>query len=174
MNIVLIGYRGSGKTSIGRCLATLLRRPFIDTNALIVQTAGKSIREIFEAEGEPGFRRREAAAIASVAAADHQVIALGGGAVLNPENIAGLRKHGAKIVWLRAAPETLHARIQSDTATAATRPNLTAAGGLEEVRKLLALRLPLYQSAADMTIDVGELSVAAAAAQIADRFGHPS
>ena len=172
MNIVLIGFRGSGKTSIGREVAALLGRPFVDTDALIVQAAGKTIREIFVAEGESGFRRREVAAIASAAEKDNQVIALGGGAVLNPVNIAGLKARQAKVVWLRASPETLYTRIQADSSTNASRPNLTAAGGLEEVKNLLAARLPLYEAAADATLDVGGISVEEAARKVAALWPH--
>jgi len=172
MNIVLIGFRGSGKTSIGREVAALLGRPFVDTDALIVQAVGKTIREIFAAEGEAGFRRREVAAVASAAEGDNQVIALGGGAVLNPVNIAGLKARQAKVVWLWASPKTLHTRIQADASTNASRPNLTAGGGLEEVQNLLAARLPLYEGAADATLDVGGISVEEAARKVAALWPH--
>src|SRR4051794_5145590 len=112
MNIALIGYRGSGKSSIGKCLAARLSLAFVDTDTLIVQRAGQTIREIFEAEGEAGFRTRELAAIREVAARDQQVIALGGGAVLKPENITAVKQGGAaRVVWLQAAPEVLFQRI---------------------------------------------------------------
>jgi len=77
MNIVLIGYRGSGKTAIGKRLAVRFNMDFVDTDVLIVERAGKTIREIFAAEGEDGFRRRESDAIRQIAARDNQVIALG-------------------------------------------------------------------------------------------------
>lgn len=171
MNIVLIGYRGSGKTSIGRRLAELLRLDFVDTDVLIVDSAGKTIREIFAAEGEAGFRRLERAAIASVALRDGLVIALGGGAVLNPDNLQALKAGGrAKVIWLRAPAEVLHARIQGDAATNATRPNLTAAGGLEEVQRLLFHRKPLYEAAADHEVEVSDLSVEDAANQVVARL----
>ena len=160
MNIALIGYRGSGKSSVGKRLAALLHHDFVDTDDLIIQSASKTIREIFAAEGEAGFRKRESAAIAAVGGHDDQVIALGGGAILNPANIAALKAtYPCKIIWLHAPPEILYARIQSDAGTNATRPNLTAGGGLEEVQKLLAARTPLYQSNADITLDVTDLSL---------------
>ncbi len=175
MNIVLIGYRGSGKSTIGKRLASLLSRDFVDTDALIVQAAGKTIRDIFEAEGETGFRRHESDAIASLAARDGLVIALGGGAVLNPANMAALKAHrNATVVWLRATPEILHARIEADTATNATRPNLTAGGGLAEVQKLLAMRTPLYAAACDLTLDVAAISTEQAAAELAAMLARDS
>lgn len=172
MNIVLIGYRGSGKSSIGKCLATRLVMDFVDTDILLVQHAGKTIRDIFQAEGESGFRRRESEVIKDVAAQDNQVIALGGGAILQPENIAAIREHHpTRIIWLQASPEVLYQRITADTATTETRPNLTAAGGLEEVRKLLGTRTPLYQAAADVTYDVTHVAVEDAAAHLATLLG---
>src|SRR2546423_1325598 len=123
MNIALIGYRGSGKSSIGRALARRLSMAFVDTDALLVQRAGIPIREIFDIEGEAGFRARESQIIREVAAGDHQVIALGGGAVLNPENMAALKANGrARVIWLQSPPEILHQRIQQDSATNANRP----------------------------------------------------
>jgi shikimate kinase len=157
MNIVLIGYRGCGKTTLGRQLAADLGRRFVDTDVRIVERAGKTIAAIFAEAGEAGFRDLESAVIAEVAGGDDQVIAAGGGAVLRPENVRLFRR-GGKIVWLRATPEALYQRISADAATAANRPNLTAAGGLEEVRTLLARRSPLYEAAADATLDVTGLS----------------
>jgi shikimate kinase len=165
MNIVLIGYRGSGKSSIGKRLASLLWMDFVDTDTLLVERAGKTIKEIFAAEGESGFRDRESAVVADVAGRDNLVVAAGGGAVLREGNVAAFKKSG-KIVWLQASPEALYARIQADTATNENRPNLTAAGGLEEVRTLLEGRTPIYQAAADLTLDVTYLSVEDAAKRL--------
>jgi shikimate kinase len=166
MNIVLIGYRGSGKTCIGKRLASALWMDFVDTDVLIVERAGTTIRQIFEAEGEEGFRRRESEVIAEVAARDNQVIAAGGGAILKPENVAALKRNG-KLVWLKARPEVLFQHIQADAATDANRPNLTAAGGLEEVQKILEQRTPLYQAAADVAFEVTYLSIDDAAKRLA-------
>ncbi len=158
MNIVLIGYRGTGKTSIGKKLASELWMDFVDTDELIVQRAGKTIREIFAAQGEAHFRDLEEQVIAEVGARDNMVIAAGGGAVLRPANIAALKKHG-KIIWLQADAQTLFERIVADAATHHTRPDLTATGGLEEIKTLLAVRTPLYQAAADATLEVTRLTV---------------
>jgi shikimate kinase len=165
MNIVLIGYRGSGKTSVGRKLAQKLWLEFVDTDALIEQRTGKSIRELFEKEGEAGFREYEAAVIREVTARDQLVIAVGGGAVTRPENVEALKKTG-RIIWLRAQAETMHARIEADVARGLVRPNLTHDGGLEEVRRLSESREGLYQSAADVTLEVTHLSVDEAAMRL--------
>ncbi len=166
MNIVLIGYRGSGKSSIGRKLAHNLWLDFVDTDALIVERAGKNIRDIFNAEGETGFRDRESAVIQEISARENLVIAAGGGAILRPENVAALKKN-SKIIWLKADAKTLHARIVADTETLATRPSLTHLGGtVEEVTTLLEERTPLYAAAAEATLEVGYLTVEEAAARL--------
>ncbi|HUO08040.1 MAG TPA: shikimate kinase [Phycisphaerae bacterium] len=166
MNIVLIGYRGSGKSTVGKRLAQLLGMAFVDTDVLIIERAGRSIREIFAAEGETGFRERESAVIQEVAARSNTVIAAGGGAILRPENVVAMKRSG-KVVWLQAEPEVLHARISGDSATAANRPHLTQlGGGVEEIRAVLEKRLPLYAAAADVTIDIGRIPLEEAVAHI--------
>jgi shikimate kinase len=161
MNIALIGYRGTGKTTIGKILAEKLHRPFLDADALIVQRAGKTIKQIFEERGgggEPAFRDLESQVVADLATKTGHILALGGGAILRPQNLAAL-KPTSFFVWLQADAKTLLARIQSDTATSANRPNLiTGGGGLTEIETLLATRTPLYQAAADITLDVSTLS----------------
>jgi shikimate kinase len=159
MNIILIGYRGTGKSTIGKRLADKLGRDFVDTDLLLVERAGKTIREIFDTEGEKSFRDRESAVIMDVAARDNLVVAAGGGAILRPENVAALKKNG-KVIWLQADAQTLHARIAADPATSANRPHLTPIGGtVEEIKHLLAQRTGAYQSAAEASLDVSRLSI---------------
>jgi len=165
MNIVLIGYRGSGKTSIGWELARKLHMPFVDTDQLLMQRARQSIRDIFAAKGEAYFRDLEQQIVAEVAAQDNTVIAAGGGVVLRPANVAALQAQG-KVIWLQADPSVLYQRITGDGASGQTRPNLTAHGGLTEVQTLLAQRTPLYQAAAHLTLDVTALSIAQAVEHI--------
>ena len=129
MNIVLIGYRGSGKTTLGRKLADKMWLKFVDTDVLISERAGKTIAEIFATQGEPAFRDLESAIIAEVAAGDGQLIALGGGAILRTQNLAALKQNGARIVYLHASTEILAQRIAGDPNTAATRPPLTSPAG---------------------------------------------
>ncbi len=153
-NVVLIGYRGVGKTSIGKRLAEMLEAPFVDIDQIIASEAGMSIAEIFAAEGEAGFRKREKEIIARVAATVPAVVSVGGGAVLDEENITRLGANG-KIVWLTAPPEVLWSRISSDESSAAARPALTAHSGLEEVRAVLSSRAALYRGVADVVVSTG-------------------
>ncbi len=156
MNIVLIGYRGVGKSTIGKQLAGRMGMDFVDTDELIVQRAGKTIREIFEQGGEPLFRDLESAVIDDLVESDNAVIAAGGGVVLRKANIEKLQANG-RIVWLQAPAQVLWERISADTVTTANRPNLTSAGGLEEILRLLQIRAPLYASAADIALDVANM-----------------
>jgi shikimate kinase len=164
-NIILVGSRCTGKTTTGRRLAEQLRWSFADVDDRIEAVAGKSIAEIFAAEGESGFRDREAAALAELCAQSECVIATGGGAILREVNRQLLDARGF-VVWLTASPEVLWARIQADPTTAARRPNLTASGGEEEVRNLLAAREPLYREVADFVIATDTLSPETVAACI--------
>jgi len=154
--IVLIGYRGSGKSTVGRILAERLGWRFLDTDDLIEQAANMTIAEIFAAHGEQHFRDLEAAVIAEVCRLSRVVIGAGGGAILRNENVDNMRRD-ALVVWLTASPETLYARIVSDEKTAARRPQLTAHQGIDEVRHLLKVREPLYRKAAHMQIDTENL-----------------
>lgn len=158
MSIVLIGYRGSGKTTIGRRLADKLWLPFLDTDELIVRRAGRSIREIFERGGEPGFRDLESEVVRETAQLGDHVISLGGGAVLREENRNAIKAGAHKVIYLHCTPEVLHRRISADPGSSASRPNLTAAGGLEEIRNLLAVREPLYRQTMTSELDVSNLT----------------
>ncbi len=156
MNVVLIGYRGSGKSTVGRLLADRLWQDFVDTDVLVQRQAGQTIREIFRDHGEAHFRALESAVIQDIAQKDNLIIAAGGGAVLAAENVTALKKNG-RMIWLQATPEALWERMNMDPATADARPNLTAAGGLEEVKTLLAGREETYRAVADAALDVTRL-----------------
>ncbi len=157
MNIILVGSRGSGKSTVGPVVAKRLGFDFIAVDAKIVEVAGKSIREIFATEGERGFRAREREACLKLKKLKNHVIALGGGALIDPENRAFLQKLG-KFVWLRAPAAVLWARVSKDPHTVYNRPNLTSTGGLAELESMLTLREPMYQSVADHIIDTESLS----------------
>lgn len=148
MKVVLIGFRGTGKTTVGRILANRLGLPFYDTDALIEQRAGMPIPEIFRRAGEAHFRALEREVIASLRTAEG-VIATGGGAVCDPANVADLRWHG-RVFLLTAAPEICHERIAGSD-----RPGLTDLSPAEEIRTLLARRKDAYLGAADTCIDTG-------------------
>ncbi|MDB5297779.1 MAG: aroL, partial [Phycisphaerales bacterium] len=130
MSVFLIGYRGSGKTTVGRRLADRLWQSFVDSDERVVAAVGGiTIKEIFEREGEAGFRDRESAVVRELAAAADHVVALGGGAVLRPENRAAIAAGGHKVIYLRCDAAELYRRIHADPATAASRPALTHLGG---------------------------------------------
>jgi shikimate kinase len=159
MSIALIGYRGSGKSTVGKRLADRLWHTFVDTDELIVKRAGKSIREIFESDGESKFRELESQVVSEVCKLPDHVIALGGGAVMREENRRAIKDAGLKVIYLKCDPEELLKRIESDPATAAARPSLTSlGGGIEEVRKILTEREPVYRSVMTGELDVTNLS----------------
>jgi shikimate kinase len=169
--VFLIGYRGSGKTTVGRLLADRLGWDFVDADALLEQRRGKTIREIFAEDGEASFRETESAILAELCSRTNTVIATGGGMILRPENRELLREHGF-VAWLNADAATLWARIQADTTTAARRPPLTV-GGLAEVEQLLAAREPLYRSCSDLEVPVMSLSPEHAADAILAAWASP-
>jgi shikimate kinase len=168
MNVFLIGYRGSGKTTVARHVAELLGWPWVDADDLVEARAGKSIKQIFADSGEKAFRDLESAVIAELAARDRHVVALGGGAVLRERNRERLLASQGLIVWIQATPETLFARIVADPTTADRRPNLTAQGGVAEIRALLDERTPLYRLCAGLVVDGERHAPAEIARQIAD------
>jgi shikimate kinase len=168
MNVVLLGFRGSGKTSVGRALAERLGVELIDTDALVVLRAGMTIREIFETSGEPHFRDLEAAVLEDALRwLGERVIATGGGIVLRETNRVLLARSGCHRIYLRCDPSVLHQRITQDAATASSRPALTTLGGsLEEVRQLVAQREPLYRSVMSREVDVTALDVPSIVAEL--------
>ncbi len=163
--ILLVGPRGSGKSTVGPALARALGWAFADADELVEATAGKSIAAIFADEGEPAFRDRESAAIEALCARDNHVVATGGGAVMREASRELLRRSGF-VVWLTVTPEVAFERLTADPTTAARRPNLTPAGGLPELRALIAAREPLYRAVADFTCDTAGRSPDEAAAAI--------
>ena len=169
MNIILIGYRGTGKSTVARLLAERLGWSSADSDVEIELETGESVAEIFAGEGEAGFRAREAAVVARLLAGDQCVLSLGGGAVLRPETRERLTGAG-KVVWLTATPETIHRRLASDPTTVTGRPNLTANGGMPEIRDLIAQRQPIYQQCADFAVDTENKAPAAVAEEILQRI----
>jgi shikimate kinase len=167
--MILLGYRGSGKTTIGRLLAQQLHLPFVDTDDLIIAMADRSIREIFEQKGESYFRDLESLALQD--ACDREaIIALGGGAILRESNRKRLVASPHRRIYLRCEAQALHDRIHADPRTAANRPSLThLGGGIEEIRSLLLIRQPLYRAVMTEELDVTNLSTEAAANLLAHR-----
>ncbi|HEY2908845.1 MAG TPA: shikimate kinase [Gemmataceae bacterium] len=163
--LFLIGARGSGKSTVGRVLAQRLGWPFLDADDCLEEASGRAIAAIFAKEGEKSFRDREAAILADLSQRTQHVIATGGGVVLRPANRIVLKNRGF-VAWLQTSPEAAFARLQADPTTPERRPNLTPAGGLEELRTILAAREPLYRDCADFALDTAALSPDAAAAAI--------
>lgn len=161
---------GSGKSETGRKLALVLGRRFVDCDKLVAEAAGCSIPEIFEAEGEAGFRRRESGILAGVlASTDAAVVATGGGAVTVASNRALLA--GCAVCWLRVQPEVLATRVSDGSG----RPLLAQSGGesvlMERLRRLVAERDGWYSEVADIILDADDLSVDQAAMALAARLG---
>jgi shikimate kinase len=150
-NLYLIGYRGTGKSTVALLLAQQLGLPMIDMDELLESRSGLSIRMIFAHEGEAGFRKREGAILEEVAQMRECIVATGGGLVLSSTNRSLLRASG-RMAWLTAAPATIWQRLQADATTWDRRPNLSV-GGPEEVEELLHAREPFYRECADCTVD---------------------
>jgi shikimate kinase len=157
-NLVLIGGRACGKTSVGKALAQALERPFVDLDDVLVAQAGCSIAELVTAAGWPEFRRREKALVAHYSKLPGQVLAPGGGVVLDPENVKNLREHGL-VIWLIAEPATLGRRLTGDQGSQEFRPSLTGADPVAEMARVLAEREPLYRAAAHLTVDTKGISI---------------
>lgn len=153
-NLILIGYRGSGKTTIGKDLARNLGLNFLDTDTAIQETTRQSIRDIFVNQGEPAFREMETATLTTFASQmdlEPSVIATGGGIVMRPENRELLKRLGL-VVWIEVTPQIAIQRISQDLYTAEQRPALTDHSLADEVHKMIAERTPIYRELADVQI----------------------
>jgi shikimate kinase len=151
--IFLIGYRGTGKSTVARRLAGALAYECVDADDQIESRAGKTIAEIFAESGEAAFRDLEARVLADLVGRERVVVSLGGGVVLRPENRTLIRNAASPVVWLTASPQTILDRVAADTTSASRRPNLTAGGGLREIEQLLGRRLPYYRECATLEVD---------------------
>ncbi len=169
-NVVLLGYRGSGKSEVGRRLAQHLGRPFIDTDALIREQTGRTARELVAAGGWEAFRAAERTAIAGLGEVTGSVIALGGGAVLDARNVAALRPR-ATFVWLDADAAVLAARLAADPQTREGRPALGGVDPRAEVAAVLQERRPSYAATADVTVDTTTLTIDEVVARLIEVCG---
>ncbi|HUL37521.1 MAG TPA: shikimate kinase [Thermodesulfobacteriota bacterium] len=164
MNIVLIGYRCAGKTVVGKELASRMQRRFVDTDDFVESKEGQ-ISEIVKVYGWDYFRTMEKGIIEEISKEDNLVIALGGGAVLDPDNIINLERNGL-IIWLKADREVLQKRMSQDPRTIASRPTLTGKGTVEELEELIVQRDPLYGKASKIQFDTSDLNVEAVVEKI--------
>jgi shikimate kinase len=156
-HVLLIGMMGAGKSSVGALLARKLDRPYIDNDTQVETLTGRTVAEIWRDGGEEAFRRHESAALrAAVQSPAPAVIAVAGGAVLDPVNRQAIADAGT-VVWLRARTETLASRLRDVEDD--HRPLLGGPLGLEDIlERLLDQRLPLYTELADETVDVDDLT----------------
>ena len=174
MKLLLIGYRGTGKSTLARRLALRLGWDWLDTDVEVELRAGCSISELFANVGEAAFRDLESAVLAELAARERLVVGCGGGIVLRKENrtlLADWRAVGAAhVVWLRAQAATLAGRLAADTQTVSRRPNLTPQGGLAEIEALLVARQGLYAECAELTVDTDDRAPDDLATEILSRL----
>jgi len=165
-NVALIGFMGVGKTMVGKTLAERLNKEFVEMDALIEQKTGKSIPDIFKQDGEVAFRELEIEIAKEIAQRKNQVIACGGGIVLNKINIDRLRKESI-IVYLTASPEVILKRTSGDDEK---RPLLNVPDPAVEIQELLEFRRPFYERAADIQIDTSEFTVNSVAEKIISKL----
>ncbi len=163
-NLALMGFMGTGKSSVGRIAAAELGFEFVDTDALVEKSAGQSIADCFAQQGEGAFRALESAVVQALAPRERLVIATGGGLVVTPGNLESLRAH-ALMVCLWAGPETILRRTQHHT----HRPLLMDADPLAKIRELLALREPHYRRA-DIIINSDHRPLREVAQQVIHQF----
>jgi len=156
-NLVLIGYRCVGKTTVGKRVATQLRTRFVDTDDLIEQRYGP-IRDIVDTSGWPYFRFLEKKIIHEISVEYDLVIAPGGGFILDQDNVMALKRNGF-VIWLKAEPQVLYARMKNDLRTLVQRPSLTGNGILEEIEDVMTFRAPFYEMASDVQLDTSDMDV---------------
>ncbi len=157
--LFLIGYRATGKTSVGKKLAEAIKWNFVDTDTLIVEKNGKSIKNIVDEKGWDYFRKEEGMVLKEVCSLKNSVVATGGGVVLLKENVDIMKKNGF-IILLKAKFETIKSRIEKDDSSNQNRPPLKQALALDlEIKETLKKREPIYKSLSDISFSTDDLSV---------------
>ena len=152
MNIVLIGYRCSGKTTVGKLLARELKREFLDTDRLIEEKTDLPIHLYVSRKGWRDFRAVEKEVVSHVASGDDLVIATGGGVVIDRENVRNLKKNGW-VVWLDTGVPVIRERMKKAKKSGEFRPTLSGADPLKEIDRILHERTPVYESTNDYRVD---------------------
>jgi shikimate kinase len=166
MNVVLIGYRGTGKSTVGKIVAARLGRELLSADAEVAKSAGQTIPQIVEQHGWEYFRDLETKICQDLAGKDGLVIDTGGGVILRPQNVEVLKRTG-RLFWLTASVETIAKRIGSDV----QRPSLTGTKSfVDEIQDVLRERLPKYQAAADHVIETEGKSVTQVADEVLSRL----
>jgi shikimate kinase len=164
--VTVIGLMGAGKTKVGRRAAETLGRTFVDTDVLVEQRVGKTVAAVFADDGEPAFRRLERAAVADAVADEGRVVAVGGGAPLDPVSAERMRAAGP-VVWLYAEPATLAVRLRRSLERG-DRPLLAGTRPVHVLTELLAARRAAYDAAATVRLRTDGLTVDDAATLLAD------
>jgi shikimate kinase len=154
---------------VGKSLAEKLNRSFVDTDSLLVTRQGMSIKEIVGAHGWESFRQMERTMLKTVCASKGQVVATGGGIILNDKNVTLMKKSG-KIIWLKAQKETIKNRMLQDKDTQDFRPALTLDNSIMEIEETLHSREPLYQNAMDLFVDTDDHDIRAIAKIIIEKL----
>jgi shikimate kinase len=170
MNIVLVGARCSGKTTVGKILSAMTGKVFLDTDTLVEEKAGSSIEALIAARGWEAFRDFERQAVKVVSERDNQIIATGGGVVLDEVNVNQLAPN-ARVVWLDGKAEVLRQRMEAEERSGKRRPSLTGMDPLQEITEVLIVRDPFYGRASTLRVDTTGLSpdeVASVIAQAMD------
>ena len=166
MNVALFGFMAVGKSTVGRLLSERLGYSFVDLDSEIARKEGMEVAEIFSAYGESRFRELERQAVRRVALLDRQVIACGGGAILDPVNLEALRR-SSRMVLLTASPEEISRRVAIDSG----RPLLNVGNRLVKIRELLEARLPRYCEAEDVSVSTDGITPEEAADMVLRRIG---
>lgn len=164
-NVILVGYMGCGKTTVGKNLARNCNLTFLDTDEEIEKLQNRTISEIFECDGEKAFRDMETEYLRALLSQDIDgvVLSTGGGMPVREENRELLQKLGL-VVYLKAEPETVYERVKGDT----KRPLLQCADPLQKIKDMTAMRAPLYEQAANQTIAVDDMKQSEIAEMIAE------
>jgi len=173
MNLFLIGYRCTGKTTIGKAIAAAIEWSFVDADTLLVRECGKPIKEIVDTEGWDAFRRMERSTLKQICTADRQIVATGGGVVLDKANIKAMKTSGM-VIWLGATAETIQKIMLHDKNTGNFRPALTDKGRMEEIEDLLLKRNPYYKSAGDFSIHTDNVPINEITQTIIDKLNKSS
>lgn len=160
-NIFLIGFMGAGKSTIAKELQTMLHMNLVEMDARIVEEQGMSINEIFDRFGEAHFRDVESRLVLTIGKEGNSIVSCGGGVVVRPENVTNMKKNG-KIIFLAATPETIYERVKDSK----DRPILNGHMNVEYISELMEKRRALYESAADIRIDVDGKTVIAVCEEI--------
>ncbi len=169
MNIYLIGYRCTGKSAVGKQLANMLNRRFIDADAYLEAAVGIKVTEFVTRFGWPEFRKKEAEFLDKLSKENRLVVATGGGVILDPENIERMKRTGI-VIWLEASTDTILNRMEQDPATQGLRPALTEKTLAEEISDTLSERLPLYERAHHIRVYTDNADIDAVCRQIVEKI----